>query len=139
MGKKMNLTYDRLNVSPTYISNFKEQFETLEYLDKVQYKNACRYKNLRTIRDTDTKKVHHESWNQKFINSAKSEDTYITVTTETENRLDLIAYNKYGSARYWWIIAMANYIIDPFDVPIGTNLRIPPIISLYKSGGVLDG
>ena len=117
----------------------QEKFIPLEYLDRVKYKNVCRYKNLRTIRDEETKKVHHESWNQKFIPESKNEDTYVTVTNKTKDRLDIIAYNKYGSPRYWWVIAMANYIIDPFDVPVGTYLRIPPLLSVYKSGGVLDG
>ena len=36
-------------------------------------------------------------------------------------------------------IALANEILDPFDVPVGTYLRIPPLVSLYNTGGVLSG
>ena len=44
----------------------------------------------------------------------------------------------YNTPKYWWIIALSNYILDPFDIPVGTNLRIPPLLSLYNSGGVLN-
>ena len=65
-------------------------------------------------------------------------DTYITVNRQTENRLDVVANIVYGFAPYWWIIAMANDIIDPFDVPCGTVLRCPPLVSLYSDGSVLS-
>ena len=138
MGKKREFTYRRSDVSPAYLAEIRDYIEPLEYLPAISYKNACRYKNLRTIKDEETGKIHHESWNQKVIDSS-TDDTYVTVTNETENRLDILAFNYYGSARYWWVIALANYIIDPFEVPAGSVLRIPPLLSLYKSGGVLNG
>ena len=139
MSKKAQFTYKRNAVSPPYLAGIRDHFEPLEYLPPIIYKNASRYKNLRTLRDTETGKVHHESWSQQAIPISSSDDEYITVTLETENRLDILAYNYYGSPRYWWVIALANYIIDPFDVPAGITLRIPPMLSLYKSGGVLNG
>ena len=51
----------------------------------------------------------------------------------------MISANFYGTPRYWWVIALANYIIDPFEVPVGLQLRIPPLISLYNKGGVFGG
>lgn len=132
--------YSKLNgdVSPEYLAQVREEFTELEYLPKVYYKNTSRYKNLRTIRDNETNKIYHESWFQKFVDFS-NDDEYFTVTMETENRLDMIAEYYYNSARYWWIIACANYIMDPFDVPIGTKLRIPPLVSLYNEGGILSG
>ena len=62
----------------------------------------------------------------------------MTVTLDDENRLDIISNKYYGTPRYWWVIALANEIIDPFDIPIGTYLRIPSLISLYNTGGVLS-
>lgn len=138
MSKKPQFTYRKSAVSPPYLAEFKDYYEPLEYLPTVAYKNASRYKNLRTIKDEETGKIHHESWNQQAI-PLSSDDVYVTVTNETENRLDIIAYQQYGSARYWWILALANYIIDPFEIPTGSTLRVPPLLSLYKSGGVLNG
>ena len=40
-------------------------------------------------------------------------------------RLDSIAYEKYGDASYWWIIAAASGIGWGLQVPPGTILRIP--------------
>lgn len=138
MSKKSQFTYERSDLSPAYLAETREYFEQLEYLPTVSYSNACRYKNLRTLKDEETGKIHHESWSQQVIEET-TEDTYVTVTNETENRLDMIAYTYYGSARYWWVVALANYIKDPFDVKVGMTLRIPPLLSLYKSGGVLNG
>ena len=132
--------YSRLksDVSPEYLAQNREIFTDIEYLPKVYYKNTSRYKNLRTIQDNESGKLHHESWFQKFVDYS-DEDEYYTVTMETENRLDIIAEYYYNSARYWWIIACANYIFDPFDIPKGTKLRIPPLVSLYNEGGILSG
>ena len=125
-------------VSPTYLEGYREIYQMKPYLDPRQYKNACRYKNVRSVEDDVTKKIYHENWIQKFIDESK-EDEYITVDISTENRLDIISYNYYNTPNFWWVIAIANNIIDPFDVPIGTYLRIPAITSLYNEGGILSG
>lgn len=138
MSKKPQYSNQIELVSPAYLAETREEFTGIEYLPKVVYKNASRYKNLRTIQDKETGKIFHESWYQNFIPKT-SDDNYFTVTKFEEGRLDIIALSYYGTSNYWWVIAMANYIIDPFDVPVGTVLRIPPIISLYKAGGVLSG
>ena len=128
---------DRVDVSPVSQASLREKFDSIEYLPTILYKNASRYKNLRTIRD-DNGNVYHESCVQKTIDKS-ADDEYFTVTETEENRLDIVATKFYNTPRYWWVVALANYIIDPFDIPIGTRLRIPPIISLYNSGGVLNG
>jgi hypothetical protein len=52
-------------------------------------------------------------------------DFYHQVTVVDVLRLDLIAYKYYTNVEYWWIIAAANSILDPFNLVIGTILRIP--------------
>ena len=124
-------------VSPSLLNEQREKFKKLEYLPTIPYKNASRYGYLRTIQD-DTGRIFHESWFQKVV-ARTSEDSYYVVTLETENRLDMVANLFYNSPRYWWVVALANYIIDPFDIPRGTRLRIPPLSALYLKGGVLGG
>lgn len=126
------------NLSPDYLAGMREIYSTVEYGPKVVYKNASRYKNQRTIKDILTNKIHHESWDKQFIR-VSSEDSYFTVTNVEIGRLDIISARFYGTPRFWWVIAMANNIIDPFDVPLGTTLRIPVKQSLYLIGGVLSG
>ena len=75
---------------------------------------------------------YHETSNADDI-PISSNDKYITVDRVHENRLDVIANETYGYSAYWWIIAKANNIVDPFDVPYGTVLRLPPTISIYAN------
>lgn len=40
--------------------------------------------------------------------------------------LQSLSYKYYGTVEFWWAIAQANHIIDPFkDLPIGEVLNIP--------------
>lgn len=128
----------RQNVSPKSLEEIREKFYMKEYESPIHYRNVSRFKNVRTVRDSQTGKLYHENINTPYIMES-SQDQIFTVTTVEENRLDIISNNYYKTPRYWWVIAIANYIIDPFDVPLGTRLRIPPIISLYKNGGLLSG
>lgn len=41
------------------------------------------------------------------------------------DRLDAIAERRYGDPDYWWVIALANRIKDPFRISAGTILKIP--------------
>lgn len=116
----------------------REHYSSIEYLDPVHYPNNSRYTRLRTFQDPVTKRYIHETWNQTFL-SESDQDQYFTVTIAEENRLDIVANMYYYTPKYWWVIALANYIIDPFDVPMNTVLRIPPITVLYDEGGILNG
>lgn len=127
----------RFNVSPAYIAESREKFIPMEFLSPKQYTNACRYKNLRRIQDPETKNIYHETWFQKIIDKS-NEDQYFTVSIAEQGRLDIIASKYYNTPRFWWVIALANNIIDPFDVPVDTVLRIPAIVSLYNEGGILS-
>ncbi len=44
-------------------------------------------------------------------------------------RLDMIAFNYYGSAAFWRMIASFNHLDDPSAIPAGTLLQIPPLAS----------
>ena len=126
----------RFKVSPDYIAEIREIFKQREYLKPINYTNNSRYKNLRTLYDENRKVIVHETWKPMYVKE-ESSDTFYTVTLETENRLDMIANSYYDSPRYWWVIALANNIDDPFDVPSGTLLRIPSIYNVV--GGDVIG
>jgi len=40
-------------------------------------------------------------------------------------RFDVLASRYYGDSEYWWVIALANRIADPFSLRAGHKLRIP--------------
>lgn len=138
MSRNIRFTIRNQNISPAYLAQFREKFYDIEYMSPRVYKDTSRYKNVRQIQDESTGKIYHETVNQHFIDESNEDVTYV-VNVETTNRLDLISQIYYTTPKYWWVIAQANYIIDPFDVPYGTILRIPELSSLYNEGGVLFG
>lgn len=128
----------RLNkVSPSYLEEVREVFTEPTYYKPRQYTNNSRYQRVRTLQD-DKGNIYHENWIKRKIDKTTRDSLHV-VTMVDENRLDMISVSYYGTPRYWWVIALANDIIDPFEVAIGTELRIPLIESLYNKGGILSG
>jgi len=41
-------------------------------------------------------------------------------------RLDLVSFEIYGKAQWWWVIALANNIVDPFRFPKPGDILIAP-------------
>lgn len=52
-------------------------------------------------------------------------DQYHTITTVDQLRPDLISYRFYGTVDYFWIILLANNVLDPFNIQQNTIFRIP--------------
>jgi nucleoid-associated protein YgaU len=127
----------KIPVSPEYLSTVANKYVMVTYSNPRTYSSLSRYSARRIIIDDLTHTEYHETDNDVSIVSSSS-DNYYTVDASTEDRLDVIANNYYGRASYWWIIALANKIIDPFTISIGTTLRIPPVSSLYESDGVIS-
>ena len=51
-------------------------------------------------------------------------------------RLDIVAANFYGDAKYWWVIAAASGIGWQCQVPAGTLLKIPtPLQKIFDMVG----
>jgi nucleoid-associated protein YgaU len=63
-------------------------------------------------------------------------DKFVVVNSSNENRLDLISQANYGTPKYWWVIADVNKISNPFVVPVGTVLRLPPMSNIIMTGVV---
>ena len=83
---------------------------------------ASRYQNNETKVTNDGRKVYRS----KIYPNIPLRDDDIYVASETGDRLDTIAYEYYGDASLWWIIASANNIHNaPFGLKDGTILRIP--------------
>ena len=82
---------------------------------------TSRYRNLdRLLETTEPVKV-----------PTSPTDTFHIVTKKDENRLDLIAWQYYGNSLLWWVIAEASDIVDPFDVPRDTVLRVPDKSTIF--------
>lgn len=120
--------------SPAYLSHLKVIYDQLKYLDPIQYTFVSRYTATRVI-DNESNS-YYESPN-KYSIPEKESDIYITTNKSNENRLDIVSSKLYGTPLQWWIIATANNILDPFDVPLGTTLRIPNVASIYGVKGLM--
>jgi hypothetical protein len=112
--------------------------EDIQYTYCHDYNHISRYKNLRQV-------IHEGSSDDRCITletsnafSSTLSVSYYVVPASRENRLDLIAEEKLGSAKYAWVLAYFNNIEDGFTVPQGSKLAIPPSISsLFESGECL--
>jgi hypothetical protein len=64
---------------------------------------------------------------KRYIHKDDLDEEY-TIPAKYEYRPDLLSYEKYGTAKWWWIFALRNpnEIIDPInDFVAGTVIRIP--------------
>jgi hypothetical protein len=53
-------------------------------------------------------------------------DSTHEVTLDEEYRWDLIAYREYQTPYLWWVLCLANKVLDPFVSPkAGDSLRVP--------------
>ena len=117
----------------------KIERDEIQYTYCYEYDHISRYKGLRQV-------IHQGLSQDRFValetsNSfnPESDVSYYTVPASLENRLDLIAQQKLGSASYRWVIAYFNHIEDGFTCREGTRLAIPKsIASLMESGQILS-
>lgn len=130
-----NSRYEQV-IYPEYINTNQKVYSNLTYTKPEQYNHVSRYSITRRILDSNNIE-YHETPNLRVI-PEQSSDTYFRVDNISLNRLDIVAYKCYGFSTYWWVIAMANDIQDPFKLPLDTILRIPQLSSLYADGSVLD-
>ena len=67
---------------------------------------------------------------------ASTEDIYLISTSG--DRFDILAFEYYGNAKYWWIVASNNPTLDRSTLQItpGVQIRIPlpleRVLSQYK-------
>lgn len=103
------------------------------------YSHMCRYRRLRQVINNP------DDISDRFIDletpnpfETHSEVIYYEVPASEENRLDVIAFNLFGSAQYSWIISYFNDIQDGFTVNAGQRLVIPKALTqLFEKGECL--
>lgn len=103
---------------------------------KTEGENTSRYRNSYRILNKDDEQ-YVATYDGKVIPKSP-DDSYHIVTIKDENRLDLISFHYYKTPLLWWLIAEASDIIDPFNVPVNSVLRIPSMSNIYSYGGILS-
>jgi hypothetical protein len=109
----------------------------MKYAKPRQYEKISRYQIYRLIMDS-LNNTYTETSNSTPVKDS-DRDVYHEVQQNEENRLDIISNKYYGSPEYYWLIAMANDIVDPFVVRVGDVLRIPYFYSAFEWKGALCG
>ena len=91
------------------------------------YADTSRYHYLLEDLELDQSKERMIPGMLKDIEFIESEGDRYHITNPTDIiNLENVAFQYYGEAKYWWIIAIANNILDPFDSDdAGLTLRIP--------------
>lgn len=82
---------------------------------------------------TTTNAIGLDWWERRILPKDPSDIIYY-VENQYENRIDLIAAIFYGDARYWWVIAQINDIIDPHsEISPGRMLVIPTKTRVFSN------
>ena len=124
--------------SPAYLVKKQKIYESPDYQSPSYYDHLSRYKDVRTIKNKDDHRLIHETMYKYNIVESDADIIY-TVSKKTKNRLDIISTMYYKTPQYWWIIAIANDIIDPLtELKEGTTIRIPPLLSIYETGSIFS-
>ena len=84
-----------------------------------------RYSNLDAVVDEDGNSYLTSQVKREIVES--SQDSFYTVESECENRMDLVSYKFYNTPYLWWAIAIMNHIKNPMRLDVGVILRIPPL------------
>lgn len=112
----------------------------IEYTVCKDFKHLSRYRRLRQV-------IHYLENGRRFVTLETQngysyegiEVEYYTVTSDRENRLDLISNDFYNTASYSWVLSYVNSITDGFTVWEGQVLIIPKTISqLFAHGRILS-
>ena len=64
-------------------------------------------------------------------------DEEVVIPQHFDGRPDLFSYEKYGTAKYWWIFAARNpdTIQDPInDFKAGVTIRVPKKTNIERMG-----
>ena len=129
---------DKLNFPDTWRPYRKIERERIQYTYCMKFDHISRYMQLRQV-------IHNGNQPSRYISlettnpfSTDASMKIYVVPAHLENRLDVIAQNQLGSAKYAWIIAYINRIADGFTVLEGTRLHIPVSVSqLFEDGEIM--
>jgi len=70
---------------------------------------------------------------------SNTDDVLFEVTSNYNNRPDLLAYDLYGDVNLWWVFAVRNksVIKDPtFDLVAGVKIYLPKLESIKAAIGL---
>ena len=98
---------------------------------KKKFRQTSRYRNT-SIYKNDDGHYYFGIWKVPKIDE-QPEDIYYTIRYGQSLNLATISYEKYGTKDLWWVIAVANNILDPFtELKVNDVIRIPNLSYIYS-------
>lgn len=116
------------------LSNPVEVVNSFYQSDGTNSGKLSRYQNLKLLTNKDG--ITYIESPEKFVIKETNKDSFYSVESAVENRLDLISYMFYRTPLLWWAIAVVNKIQNPMDCKVGMVLRIPTLDSINNSGAM---
>ncbi len=83
--------------------------------------------NFLSFKGKSTKEiVSTRGWTTYSTNIKNVPAKLLVLPAGFEGRPDLLSYEVYGTTDYWWVICLANDIIDPFEqFKAGKQIKVP--------------
>lgn len=107
---------------------------TIDFLKISNKDQTSRYYFTKYIRDENYNTIFDLFGTSKIISTTGK---FHVVEESEKNRLDKISVRYYETPRYYWLIALANDMIDPFIVVPGTTLSIPSMTDFMNTNLVI--
>jgi hypothetical protein len=109
-----------------------EQGKTV-FIDNTEpNRPLSRYNGIRLLLNANRIPVQ-ETWEMDEIEENEG-DSYFEVTAEYAHRPDLISLLFYGTEQFYWVIAFANKLMEPFaQTIVGLRLRIPDRETVFQT------
>jgi hypothetical protein len=89
--------------------------------------SSASYLNLFNLLEDTDKTRYMNIWRSFTINEDVTQATIFYETHEVDNDdwWDNISYYYYGTPKLWWVVAMMNSVMNPFEeLEVGTNIKI---------------
>lgn len=105
--------------STSALGNFRSELRFLSQVGKNNYENIFR------MYTTEKNQFFYNLLNNVNMSSDLFPNSYYTITVTKSMPWTVISYNEYETTSLWWLICLANNIINPIEYPVpGTTLKI---------------
>lgn len=105
--------------STSALGFFRTEINTLAQISQNNYENIFR------MYLTDNNQFFYNILTNVTISNNLIPDSYYTIKITKSMPWTVISYNEYATTSLWWLICLANNIINPVQYPEpGTNLKI---------------
>jgi len=105
--------------STSALGLYRTEINTLAQLSKNNFENIFR------MYTTESNQFFYNILNSVNMSSDLYPNSYYTIKVTKSVPWTVISYNEYATTSLWWLICLANNIINPIEYPApGTTLKV---------------